>query len=196
MITEPEVWMISLLDNERMAEVRNKSLYLWEKQRFKINLFPAITPDTISTITPVLNFYKKQLKINNGIEVFFSETEKAVFYSHYVLWKKCYDENKSLMILEEDAIPIKTIPKIWDIERISLLGMPCAIGYIITPIKGKALCEDIQVRIIKGPVDSFLYSHTFSKNSKGKYIIPSDDPKAIFIKSQKRNWSSIKHSKL
>jgi GR25 family glycosyltransferase involved in LPS biosynthesis len=196
MIIEPEIWMISLLNDKRATEFRNEVLLLWEKQGFKVNLFSAITPDMIPMITSQLNFSKKYLKVNKGASVPFTETEKAVFYSHYMLWRKSYEDNKSLMILEEDAIPIKIIPKIWNIERISLLGMPIATGYIITPIKGKALSEDIQKRIIKDPVDGFLYSHTFLKNSKEKYIIPSDDQKVVYIKQQKRNWSSIKHLKL
>lgn len=196
MIIEPEIWMISLLDHPNMTVIRNKSISLWEKQGFKINLFPAITPNLISKIIPQLNFSTKQLKVNKAAPVGFSDTEKAIFYSHYMLWKKSYDENKALMILEEDAIPIKSIPKIWDIERISLLGIPVATGYIITPIKGKALIDDIQTRTIKGPVDGFLYSHTILKNSNERYIIPSDNPNTIFIKQQKRNWSSIEHFKL
>jgi hypothetical protein len=145
---------------------------------------------------PFKCFLKKHLNVNKGASVPFTETEKAVFYSHYMLWKKSYEENKSLMILEEDAIPIKIIPKIWNIERISCLGIPIATGYIITPIKCKALSEDIQKRNIKAQIDSFLYSHTFLKNSKEKYIIPSDDQKVVYIKQQKRNWSSLDHIKL
>lgn len=178
-----------------MTEVRNKGLPLWEKQGFKINLFSAITPDTMHGIIPQLNFNLKYLK-NKHIPIPFSEPEKALFYSHYCLWEKSIRENKPLMILEEDAIPIKRIPKVWNVQRISILGKAISNGYIVTPIKSNALWEDAQKRNIKAQVDSFLYSHTYLKNDKKEYIIPSDDPGQFYVKSQKRDWSSLDHIKL
>jgi glycosyl transferase family 25 len=33
-----------------------------------------------------------------------SEGQKSCFYSHYLLWKKCYKLNENILILEDDAI--------------------------------------------------------------------------------------------
>lgn len=195
MITDiDEIWMISLLNDPRMTEVRNFTVPMWEDQGFKVNLFNAITPKTIPSVVPQLTFGMKYRR-DGRPPAPFSGGEMGLVYSHFCLWKQCFTENKPYMIVEEDMYPICEVPKVWDIQRISSLiqdNSPCW-GYITLPIKAKAMWEDAQTRLWKQQVDGFMASHIMNipkTASLGDYIIPSDDPKKDFIAEYKRDWTS------
>lgn len=189
-INVDEVWMISLLDDPRTQAVRDFTVPMWEDQGFKVNLFNAITPKTISSVVPQLTFGMKTLR-NHHLSTPFSGGEIACAYSHFCLWKQCFTENKSYMIVEEDIYPICEVPKVWDIQRICSLvqNKSPSWGYVTLPIKAKAMWEDAQTKLWKQQVDGFVASHieNIPKGaSSGDYIIPSDNPKKDFIAEYKR----------
>ena len=193
MIIEPELWMISLMNDPRMTEVRNFTVSKWEEQGFKVNFFNAITPQTISSVNQQLTFGLKYLR-DRKEPAPFAAGEIAAAYSHFCLWNKCFTEDKPSMIIEEDIYPICEVPKVWDIKRICSLvqfGSPTW-AYVVLPIKAKAMWEDAQTRIWKQQADGFLSTHIEKMGRQGDYIIPSDNPKKTFIAECKKDWSACR----
>jgi hypothetical protein len=63
---------------------------------FDLRIFNAITPNNLEEHKG-LTFGRR----NGGVEL--SDTEKACFYSQYLLWKKCAMERMPILVLEHDA---------------------------------------------------------------------------------------------
>jgi GR25 family glycosyltransferase involved in LPS biosynthesis len=97
---KPETWMISITDNPISQYYKEICLPTWQENGYKVNHFEAITPESMKNITD-LDFFGKLRK--NGKVVPFSETEKAVWYSHYFLWVNCIKLNKPIIVFEHDA---------------------------------------------------------------------------------------------
>jgi hypothetical protein len=116
MTIDNNVWMIALLDNPDARMVRQMALESFEDFDIKVNLFNAITPnDNFSFI----NLTRKNYHPSSGrlIEKF-TETEKAVWYSHYFLWEKCIETNRPMVIVEEDCMMMKELPKFIGVDKI------------------------------------------------------------------------------
>jgi hypothetical protein len=191
-IDNTDIWMISLLDNPEATFIREMAVEAWKSQGFQVNLFNAITPDTIKNVEPKLNFGKKHRLLKPDI-VDFTESEKAAWYSHFLLWKKSFESNKPFIILEEDVIPIKKIPKKWKIQNLILLAenSSCC-AYIITPKKAKFMYEDIQTRIIKTLPDGYIDAN--NSHLQTLYYRPSDQ-QGYFIAQLERKNKSVNHKK-
>lgn len=98
--------MIVVKDNPISEHYRDLCLPSWEEKGFKVNIFDAVTPETLDQYNE-LTFGKKVNKHNKVLD--FTETEKAVWYSHYLLWKRCFDNNTPLIVCEHD---IKLLAKL------------------------------------------------------------------------------------
>ncbi len=90
------IWMIQIPDNEVSQYYVNRVLPSWNNH--KVNMFDAYTPDHMPDH---LNFGK----FWNFRD--FSQSEKAGFYSHLELWKKCFEEDEPIAIIEHDVMCIK-----------------------------------------------------------------------------------------
>ena len=148
-----EVWMISLIGNHHADAVRTVTIPKWRNQGFTINLFNAIIPDEIQNISEQLKFGLKHRKFAPTIE--FTETEKAVWYSHFCLWEKCLDVNKPFLILEEDTKPKRLLPDKFEVSnlfRISAGGS----GYILLPTIVKKMIKNSTSRKITYNVDYYI----------------------------------------
>lgn len=116
-----------------------------------------------------------------------SDGEKACFASHYSLWQKCVDENKPILILEDDVVFLEgflsQIQKIIKKDKVNFVRLMsffekktkifdedlnltyeniCGTqGYYLTPFGAKKLIEKSKIWFC--PVDNFLdksYLHT------------------------------------
>jgi GR25 family glycosyltransferase involved in LPS biosynthesis len=93
---EDNIWMIQIPDNGVSDYYKKLSLPTWEKFGYEINMFDAVTPDTLNNYN-----YLEFGKYYDFRE--FTDTEKAGFYSHVELWKKCIDMNEPITIIEHDV---------------------------------------------------------------------------------------------
>jgi GR25 family glycosyltransferase involved in LPS biosynthesis len=95
---KPEVWMIAITDNPISMYFKNEVISSWEG--YVVNHFEAKTPKDLTIDCDFLNLAFKQREKSN---VEFSDTEKAVWYSHYFLWKRCWDTQTPIIIVEHDV---------------------------------------------------------------------------------------------
>ena len=86
--------MIQIPDNEVSQHYVQESLPSWESHGFDVNLFDAYTPEHMPDYLDFGLFWDTRD---------FSESEKAGFYSHLELWRKCYTEEKPIIIIEHDV---------------------------------------------------------------------------------------------
>ena len=101
----PEVWMIQIKDNPISMYYRGRVETSWKD--YDLRFYDAVTPATMQEedFNHFLNFDKKRGTIE------FSETEKAVWYSHVNLWVKA--RRKPIMIIEHDALLLESIDAEW-----------------------------------------------------------------------------------
>lgn len=97
---KPECWMIAISDNPISMYYKNYVIPSWRDRGFKVNHFEAITPKDLHNHT-YINFGKKRERIE------FTDTELAVWYSHYSTWELCADLNKPIIVVEHDIVLLK-----------------------------------------------------------------------------------------
>ena len=148
-----EVWMISLIDNDIADLLRDITIPKWENEGFKVNLFNAITPDTMLNVSPQLKFGMKDNVDKNPIE--FTGTEMAIWYSHLYLWKKCVIANRPFLIIEEDPRPIKKVPSKFKVADIFYLAR-CGSAYIIRPFAAELRVKNALKRTLTYNVDCYI----------------------------------------
>jgi GR25 family glycosyltransferase involved in LPS biosynthesis len=84
----------------------NICIKTWNAYDYNVNIVDAVTPDQLNNYTE-LEF--KTRRVSNKIREF-TETEKAVFYSHFLMWRKVAKSNKPAIILEHDCMLYKPLP--------------------------------------------------------------------------------------
>ena len=158
-----EIWRIAIGDEHPLC------VTAWEAQNYKVNHFEAITPDTMGDHL-IFDKKRRALKHVRDNIVDFTPTEKAIWYSHYSLWEKCYMADKAFVIVESDVIPTRTFPAIWEVEYMKyfcrsanpdhkntdLIKYTPAAGYIITPKGALRLIEFAHHRPIITNVDGAM----------------------------------------
>ena len=117
-VTKPEVWMIAISGNPISQYYRDIVVPTWEERGFKVNHFEAKTPKDLDIDCNFLPFTQKH---SNKYKVYvdFTETEKAVWYSHFFAWKKCWDEKKDIIVVEHDIKLLKDIDPRFFLTNIS-----------------------------------------------------------------------------
>tara|TARA_B100000780_G_scaffold88765_1_gene61142 strand:- start:8806 stop:9369 length:564 start_codon:yes stop_codon:yes gene_type:complete len=115
MTIDNNVWMIALLDNPDAGIVRQSALESFEDFDIKVNLFNAITPKDVFSF---INLTRKNYHPRFGSPQEFTETERAVWYSHYFLWEKCIETNRPIVIVEEDCLLMERLPKFIGVDKI------------------------------------------------------------------------------
>ena len=101
--------MISMSDCEISQHYKNICKPNWEEKGFVVNNFEAATP---SKNPDILNSqaikFEKKIKMDGQIYEF-TETEKAVWYSHLFLWMKSWHSNTPIIVAEHDVKPLEDI---------------------------------------------------------------------------------------
>ena len=90
-----EVWMIALLGRKDVEPVRQQALDTWCERGVEVKFFDAITPEELPNLSR-LNLTRKEKIGYYGGPVPFSDTEKAIWYSHFFLWRQWISQSVSL----------------------------------------------------------------------------------------------------
>ena len=170
--------MIVIKDNEASEYYADYCSLSWESIGLKINRFDAFVPKDLVNLNE-LSFTKyssgvKYLRRNLKAEI--TETEKACFYSHYSLWKKCAIENKPIFVIEHDSI-LEKPEKLWYDDSCGIIFFDrAAMGsYVINPWFAKKLVDFVKEIEINGGPYSII--HRFALRSQYKELIINDQHK-------------------
>ncbi len=153
----PDVWMITIPNNKVSNYYYVRCKESWEKRGFNVRKFPAVTPNTLHRQQNRLEF---NIKVTGSKKRNFSETEKAVWYSHYNAWRFAADLIEPIIIAEHDAYLTKKIPmKTFDNDLVSLshsVGNPYAAG-VCYYIKQSVAKKLIDVPVIDMNSDNWIH---------------------------------------
>ena len=170
---DPEIKFIVISNNKTSLWYYEHVRSSWDKYapKFKKSRFEATVPNTIKEHSRIvdLNFFNKAPMQEMTVWRAFSETEKAVWYSHARLWKRCIETNKSLIIVEHDCLLEYTLSK----NLLCVHDMVClsrwtngnnkprwvpaaAAAYYITPPIAKILLERVPTPIVYN-VDGWIH---------------------------------------
>jgi len=121
-------YVITIMDLPESVESAERCIKSAERVGFEVEMFPATTPaddpaqylleEGVSTV----DFEEVYSRFDNCI---------AAFTSHYRLWKKCFKEKQSLVVLEHDAYFVDPIPNI-PVQGVLSYGAP-SYGQFRTP---------------------------------------------------------------
>lgn len=148
----------------------------WTNIGWYLERFDATTPDSLPSWP--LNFdpdgCKQKAFTDRGFAKQFTPTEKACWYSHYLLWKKCAEMNERILILEHDAMVvdpslIKDRPD-YDFWQVGTFLS----AYFIAPELARWLCYKLEQgeKVITLGALGFLHDFT-KKHRKFVYLHPS-----------------------
>lgn len=134
---------------------------------FNLKFFDAITPETLSEQSG-LSFGKR----GNGREL--TDTEKACFYSQYLLWKKCAKESVPILILEHDAYCVRPeTVKFNPSLEVQFFGQHAMEAVMFHPRFAERLINWCGKREVTGPmqlVDTLV--GYFNKGQQSRFGIP------------------------
>lgn len=158
-----DIWRIAIGDS--LTQCKDT----WTSRGFPVNHFEAITPDTMPTNE--LIFTEKHNRKYTKTHAPFSDVEKAIFYSHYALWKKCHTTNRPITVIEHDTKLIGNFPVLWDVRRLKYFCVghralrndglydtkysPAA-GYVLTPLGAEVLLKNTTGKNICWNVDHYI----------------------------------------
>lgn len=167
-ILDIDCYMIVIKDNEASEYYADFCSESWECFGIKVKRFDAITPKNLSEVNNLKwsKFSNQQKYIRRNLKVLITETEKACFMSHYLLWKKSAETNKPILILEHD-VWLEKPNKLWYDEKCGIIFFDrAAMGsYVINPWFAKRLIEYIKniKKILSGPY-ALIYNFSNEKN--------------------------------
>lgn len=158
-----DIWRIAI--GNSLPEVKQD----WINKGYIINHFEAITPKTMRTDLPFGFGYKNRAKTPEDY-IDFTDTEKAVFCSHFTLWEKCYTSQRPMFIIEHDVKLRGYLPREWNVNRLKYFtkgALPDrsasrpkytpAAGYVLTPHGAKVLISEVKDKFVSANVDSYIY---------------------------------------
>ena len=161
------IWMIQMSDNPISQHYKNIVLPSWKYRGYDVKEFEAITPETLPA--EPLRFSKCCSAGTPWPGRGFTDTERAVWYSHYLLWVKCAEMGKPILVIEHDTLLLRDLPRRGYQESVLGLGKVItekgrvqrwpAGAYYIPPIKAKQLIFRAKGSIIDCNVDGFINSH-------------------------------------
>ena len=154
-MSRPDVWMISISDNPVSQHYRDICKPTWEEQGFNVIDFEAVTPETVEKEgMDELEFFKIIRK--DGSTRDFTETEKAIWWSHFVLWHKCLIRKKPIIVAEHDAFVRKELPSVlYRPSKLKFAFLGTAKGrnlegkYVLAPCTAYYLTPEIASELVK-----------------------------------------------
>lgn len=102
-----KIFMIAMKDHPISEMYRRHVMPSWKGHQ--VNVYDAVTPKDLAYKT-ALRF--GSAKITRKGKRAFTETEKAVWYSHYELWCRCLTIRESVLIIEHDSMLSKPLPEL------------------------------------------------------------------------------------
>lgn len=157
-------FMIVVDGNEASEFYASAATPSWTKEGFDVVRFPAITPDWMPSTELRFGVNKADKYRKRNLVKHITPTERAVWWSHYTLWKRCISLNKPIMVLEHDSYLFE--PRNLVEQKVGFVSydhgaMGC---YILTPDCAKMLVNLATTETIdSGPLGFILF------HSKGKY---------------------------
>jgi len=158
-----DIYMI-IMDEHPISQMYSRTtIPSWKKQGYKINKFNAVTPKDL--------YSKSTLTFGNKGERNFTQTEKAVWYSHFELWCKCLNNKKPMLILEHDSKLVKKLPNLSkegykflsfinrDFGRYKGKHLAPGSGYYITSLIAQRLISHAVCKPIRQNSDGHLATH-------------------------------------
>lgn len=149
------VYQIVIRGNEISEYYHTYTKPSWEKAGFFVNRFNAITPDDLSDYEDLRfsDFVMSRKYTAKGLKKVFTPTEKAVWYSHFLLWEKCLGTNKPIIVLEHDCLLLEPEKIVAHDKSEMIFYDTAAMGsYYLTPKAAKELVHKaINQRITAGP---------------------------------------------
>lgn len=104
---KPTVFMIVMPNDPVSMYYRGRVETSWTDRGFNIEYFNAVTPETMHE-EKQLNFaLKTRPSLRRARE--FTDTEKAVWYSHRALWKIARRKQSPIIVIEHDTLLIQPI---------------------------------------------------------------------------------------
>lgn len=158
------IYMISITHDEISQAYKRIAEKSWHDKGYHISHYEAVTPHTLSHYTSLSFERRKRSKGNN----LFSDTEKAVWYSHYNLWNMCVELDEPICVIEHDSLLVDYLPDFTgsDIELFAVHDYrydhivrdvahtvsPCA-GYYIQPSAARDMINKARSSMISLNVD-------------------------------------------
>lgn len=173
-----ECKIIVIKDSEASNYYANYVRKSWEDVGFIVTNFDAVTPEKLSK-SKELNFskYSSQKKyLERNIKKIVSDSEKACWYSHYLLWEECYFNNSPLLVLEHDSLLICP-ENLWFDDSYGIIFFDAAAmgSYIITPKFAKNLIIKARSSLISmGPYGFISHFDLVVNDLHKKYKIASN----------------------
>lgn len=171
--------MIYLPHNEVSVFFKDRVMPSWNRNGYHVDLFEGTVPADLKDLD-ILDFvYLPDRKIEVKRRDF-TETEKAVWYSHYRLWEKCVELNEPIIVIEHDSQLKKHLPQFttsrylsWVTETHNMRRKPSdrdpgdgnmnflspASGYYINPGRANIMIKNAQTIKIYENVDGFMRKH-------------------------------------
>lgn len=122
-------------------------------------LWPATTPETMPNNLVFEEYTPKTLA---SMPRKLTDTEKAVWYSHYLLWKYLIEYDRDSWIFEHDAdvTRITKWPEIMPEYNLAFgKDYGSMVAYYINSDAAAQLVERVENVSICGQIDTFLYDH-------------------------------------
>lgn len=183
--------------SEMYARICKKS---WDDLNYNVKYFDAVTPKDL--------VYRKEILFKEGK---FSDTEKAVWYSHFDLWKICASSGETMIILEHDSYLHNKIAELRgnefkflsyinrDFGRHTGIHLAPGSGYFLTPKKAKSFVHAATTGKIKHNLDGFIGWADIKYHSR-MVGVAKDNPLDVVRKSlpiEQINidgWNTIDHN--
>ena len=200
-----DIYMIVIEDHPISLMYSRITIPTWEKHGYKIKKFNAVTPKDL--------YRKNKLEFGYKRVRQFTNTEIAVWYSHFELWCKCLRNNKPIVILEHDSKLIKKLPdlskegyKFLSFIKRNFEGggkhIAPGSGYYITPIVAERLISNAICKPIYQNSDGHLGTHMNHRRQiemNDYYYIEQiniDGLNTIDHKNPNRNYVGLDYEKI
>lgn len=173
-IRELSAYVIVIRGNPTSEFYFDKIAPVWEEVGIKLQRFDAFTPDTMPD---TLTFYRNEANKYRHLPTQskeFSETEKACWYSHYTLWKRCVEIDKPIIIIEHDCVPFNPKWLVYSNKEWFRSYDKGAMGcYMIKPLMADFICRITEKDgIYSGPLGHIEY--WYGQFAGGDSLIRSD----------------------
>jgi GR25 family glycosyltransferase involved in LPS biosynthesis len=175
---KPAVFLIRISDNPISMWFAGRSYESWTKAGYGVQIVEAVTPETMGddgikiNIAPIKKMGRQRRP--------FSETEKAIFYSHAKVLSIIARKTSPAIVIEHDAELIKPLPD--DLNDMGIASLGCingpgnrvsqtpALAYYIKPNIAKKLLEHLTTISCEGNVDAYINDYMKHYGTNNKYI--------------------------